>query len=87
VLAVEVAESSLRFDRGRKGGIYARAGLQDYWIVNLIDRVLEVYRDPTADQAARFGWRYGSVVTLTPPADVVPLAFPSITIAVADLFP
>jgi Uma2 family endonuclease len=35
VLVVEVAESSLRFDRRRKGSLYARAGLPDYWIVNL----------------------------------------------------
>ncbi len=45
-LAVEVAESSLEFDRERKGSLYARAGIEDYWIVNLVDRVLEVYRDP-----------------------------------------
>ena len=44
VLAVEIAESSLSFDRRQKGSLYARAGLGDYWIVNLVDRVLEVYR-------------------------------------------
>jgi len=44
VLAVEVAESSLAFDRVHKGSLYARAEIQDYWIVNLVDRVLEVHR-------------------------------------------
>ena len=42
VLIVEVAETSLTFDREHKGSLYARAGVMDYWIVNLIDRQLEV---------------------------------------------
>src|SRR2546430_1233550 len=45
VLVVEVAESSLQLDREHKGSLYARARLDDYWILNLVDRVLEVYRD------------------------------------------
>ncbi len=86
-LAVEVATSSLRLDRHHKGSLYARAGVADYWIVNLIDRLLEVYRDPGPDPSAPYGWRYRSVATLTPPAVVIPLAFPSSPIAVADLLP
>src|SRR6266542_4037817 len=60
-LIVEVADSSLDFDRQQKGSLYARAGVEDYWIVNLIDRVLEVYRDPRQDPMAPHGSRYGSV--------------------------
>src|SRR6266498_1801107 len=45
-LVVEVAEWSLRGDRGDKGSLYARAGIADYWIVNLVDGVLEVLREP-----------------------------------------
>jgi Uma2 family endonuclease len=86
-LAVEVAESSLAFDRRHKGSLYARAGIQDYWIVNLVDRVLEVYRNPGPDPSAVYGWRYRSVATLPPPAVIVPLAFTSSQIAVADLLP
>ena len=86
-LAVEVSDSSLAFDRQQKGSLYARAGLEDYWIVNLVDRVLEVYRDPVADVSAAFGWRYRSVVVLTPEDIVVPLAFGAIRISVADLLP
>ncbi len=86
-LAIEVADSSLGFDRRQKGSLYARAGIQDYWIVNLVDRVLEVYRDPAPDPAAPYGWRYRSVTTLVPPAIVVPLAFASSQIVVADLLP
>ena len=64
-----------------------RAVLPAGWIVNLIDRVLEVYRDPRPDPSAPYGWRYGSVQTLTPSAVVVPLALPSAQLAVADLLP
>jgi Uma2 family endonuclease len=45
-LLVEVADSSLDFDRLQKRPQYAAAGIPEYWIVNLIDRHLEVYRDP-----------------------------------------
>ena len=86
-LVVEVAESSLHFDRTRKGSLYARAAVPDYWIVNLIDGVVEVYRDPEPDASAVFGWRYRSVTRLAPPATVVPLAFSGGRIAVADLLP
>jgi Uma2 family endonuclease len=86
-LAVEVAETSLEFDRERKGSLYAQAGIQDYWIVNLVDRALEVYREPEPDPTARYGWRYRSVTSLTPESSVVPLAFASSRIVVADLFP
>ena len=87
VLTIEVAESSVSFDREHKGSLYARAGLQEYWIVNLVDRVLEIYRDPAPDAAAMYGWRYHSVTTLTPPAVVAPLAFVASRIAVSDLLP
>lgn len=86
-LAVEVSDSSLHFDRHQKGSLYARAGIEDYWIVNLVDRVLEIYRDPIPDPSALYGWRYRSVITLVPPAVAVPLAFASSRIAVADLLP
>jgi Uma2 family endonuclease len=87
VLLVEVADSSLDFDRQRKGSLYARAWIEDYWIVNLVDHVLEVYRNPGADESAYYGWRYRLVTTLAPPAAASPLAFPSIQIAVSDLLP
>jgi len=46
-LVVEVADASLEFDRTMKKAIYGQAGIPVYWIVNLIDRRLEVYCDPT----------------------------------------
>jgi Uma2 family endonuclease len=87
VLIVEVAESSLRLERSEKGSLYARARVPDYWIVNLVDHVLEVYRDPAPDAGAPYGWRYGSVVTLGAGDVVVPLATPASPIPVADLVP
>jgi Uma2 family endonuclease len=46
-LVAEVADSSLGRDRGVKKRIYARAGILVYWIVNLVDKQIEVYTDPT----------------------------------------
>lgn len=86
-LAIEVAESSLEFDRQHKGSLYARAGLDDYWIVNLVERVLEVYRDPEPDASALHGWRYATVAVLPREAIVTPLAWPAIDIPVATLLP
>ena len=60
VLILEAAESSLALDREIKGSLYARAQIADYWIVNLVDHVLEVYRDPEAAPASPYGWRYAS---------------------------
>lgn len=46
-LVAEVADTSLRRDRGRKKHIYAKASMPVYWIVNLVDQRIEVYTDPT----------------------------------------
>jgi Uma2 family endonuclease len=85
-LVVEVSESSLAFDRGHKGSVYARAGILDYWIVNLVDRVLEVYREPAPDATAPFGARYARHEVIGPSAEVSPLAAPQARIRVRDLF-
>ena len=87
VLVVEVAESSLQLDREHKGSLYARARLDDYWILNLVDRVLEVYRRAVRDPSAPFGWRYASREVFGPEASVAPLAAPSAGIVVSDLLP
>ena len=77
-LVIEVADSSLDFDTNEKRLLYARAGIRDYWVVDVNGRRLLVYRDPQAgDYAIRqtFG-----------PADIVsPLAAPAATVRVADL--
>ena len=86
-LVIEVAESSLQFDRVTKGSLYARTTIADYWIVNLVDRVVEIYRDPTADLTAPFGWRYASVERSRPPAVLTLLGVPATPVPVAALLP
>ena len=86
-LVVEVAESRLAFDREHKGSLYARARLEDYWLVNLVDRVLEVYRRPVPDPASPFGWRYASKEVLSTESFVELLAAPGTRILVSDLLP
>jgi Uma2 family endonuclease len=48
-LLVEVSEATLRQDRGEKRTAYARAGIAVYWIVNLVNRQIEVYTRPTKE--------------------------------------
>jgi Uma2 family endonuclease len=87
LLVVEVAYSSLAHDREVKGPIYARARIADYWIVNLVDAVLEVYRDPAPEPHSKTGWAYRSKQTLAKSDRVRPLAAPSTELAVSDLLP
>jgi Uma2 family endonuclease len=87
VLVVEVSDSTLAYDRKRKASLYARAGIADYWIVNLVDKQLEVRRDPRPDPSQHYGHGYASLTILVPPAVVNPLAAPQVSLAVADLLP
>jgi Uma2 family endonuclease len=87
LLVAEVSDSSLSYDRSTKASLYAAAGIADYWIVNLVQRQLEVYRDPVADAAQPFGFRYGQRTILDPADRVAPLAAPQASVAVADLLP
>jgi hypothetical protein len=56
-------------------------------VVNLVDRVLEVYREPVPDAEAPFGWRYAHREVLTPADTFTPLATPGTMVRVADLLP
>jgi len=87
VLVVEVAASSLAFDREHKASLYARAGRPEYWIVNLIDRVLEIGREPGPEPSAPYGWDYARVDVLGPGERVTALGAPGVGILVADLLP
>jgi Uma2 family endonuclease len=79
-LVIEVAATSLRFDRVAKAGVYAEAGVPDYWVVNLVDGQIEVHREPTPR-----GYRV--VTTYRRGERVALLAFPDITVAVDDVVP
>jgi Uma2 family endonuclease len=86
-LIVEVAYSGLRLARGRKAMVYARAGVADYWIVNLVDRVLEVRREPARPGPARHRWGYASITVLDAGAAIAALGAPASPITIADLLP
>ena len=85
-LVLEVAHASLRADRMLKARLYARAGIGDYWIVNLVDRVLEMHRSPTGPRS-RTRPVYADIRRIDPSASITPLAAPAARIVVADLLP
>ena len=87
VLVVEVSLSSLAFDREHKASLYARAGRPEYWIVNLVDRVIEVRREPVPEPSAPYGWDYAVVDVLGPTERVSALGAPAVQIPVGDLLP
>jgi Uma2 family endonuclease len=86
-LVVEVSESTLSYDRREKASMYAKAGIADYWIVNLQDRQVEVRRNPAADSSQHHGFGYRDSTILKPGDFVSPLAAPQARILVADLLP
>jgi Uma2 family endonuclease len=77
---VEVADTSLEFDRTRKAALYASAGIQEYWVLNLVDRRLEVSRHPE-------GKAYRTHVTYTAEDTVAPLAAPGSRLTIGSLLP
>jgi Uma2 family endonuclease len=79
ILVAEVADSSLATDREQKRLLYAQHGIPEYWIVNLVNGHLEVYRDPAAGD-------YKSKTTLERSGTVTP-PFADTALAVADLIP
>ena len=70
-----------------KGSLYARFGIPEYWLVNLPERVIEVYRDREPEERARFGWRYRPVERYSAGDIIVPATLPGARMAVADLLP
>jgi Uma2 family endonuclease len=79
LLLIEVAESSLVYDRNVKLPNYALAGITDYWIVNLIDEQIEVFRKPS-------GRTYQEETVCRGHAEIHPLALPTATLLVSRLF-
>jgi Uma2 family endonuclease len=79
-LVVEVSDTTLRLDRGRKRTAYARARVTEYWILNLPQRQLEVHRQPS-------GLRYRSITVYVEHESVTPLAAPRASVPVRDLLP
>ena len=80
LLLVEVSDTSLLKDRLRKARLYAEAAVPEYWIVNLVDRALEVHRDPAAGV-------YRTKTTFAPSDTVRPHHAAAASILAADLLP
>lgn len=77
---VEVADTSLAFDRGTKLARYAAAGIPEVWIANLVDSQVEVYDSPV-------GGVYRNVRVFPQDATISPGAFPDVTLAVSEFLP
>lgn len=79
-LLVEVADSTLKQDCELKDKLYARAGIVEYWVLDLPNRQFHLFRDPTPAGYARH-------LVLSEPNSVSPLAFPKIAIALSAILP
>ena len=77
-LIVEVADSTLRTDCGIKATIYAQSGIADYWVLDVNNRQLHVFREPGQDG-------YQSIVVLGDDASISPLQFPDFSFMVRDM--
>ena len=82
LLVVEVAQTSLEYDREVKALLYARAGIPEYWIVNLDAQCIEVYRDP-APMGEGFGYRSRRIYMKG--EQIAPLQKPEASVSVDEL--
>ena len=81
LLLIEVADSSLAFDSGRKAARYAAAGISEYWIANLRTGEVIVHTEPTDNDG------YASIHTVPAGGALSPQAFPDLTLSLADYMP
>lgn len=86
-LVVEISDTTLSYDRNRKASLYARFAIQEYWILNLKKRTLEVYRRPAEDENTFYGFSYAEKTTFSEMQQVSPLANTQAKIKVADILP
>ncbi len=86
-LLVEVSASTLAFDTTEKAEMYATAGVPEYWVLDVENRQLHVFRDPAPLQAELEVTAYRTRLTLAPADRVSPLAAPNASILVSDLLP
>jgi Uma2 family endonuclease len=77
---IEVSDSSLAFDCGTKATAYAKANIQEYWVLDVQDRKLTVMQSPQAGE-------YQSQVVLTEEMPIAPLAFPDYQVEIRDMLP
>ncbi|WP_293149880.1 MULTISPECIES: Uma2 family endonuclease [unclassified Microcoleus] len=77
-LIIEVADTTLRTDLGIKATIYALSGIADYWVLDVHNRQLHVFREPSQDG-------YQSIAVLGDDASISPLQFPDVSFMVRDM--
>lgn len=88
LLVIEVSNAeSLAFDRGRKAAYYSEVELPEYWIVNLEDRQIEIYRNPGGDAPTDWGFDYKSVQIARHGDKIAPGLLPEMLTSVDDLLP
>lgn len=87
LLVVEVADTSLYYDTTTKAEEYATAGIPEYWVIDLANRVMRVYRDPVTLPTGLGATAYRTQLTLGPADRVGPLAAPHASVLVSDLLP
>ena len=87
LLVVEIADTSFAYDTGDKASLYAAAGIADYWVIDVNDRRLHLFRDPRPDPAAKYGASFAQVSVLLPADTVAPLAAAAHAVTVGDLLP
>lgn len=87
LLVIEVSDSTLAFDISDKASLYAQGGIEDYWVIDVSNRVLIVHRNPIQDPSARFGARYASVRKIMPGDQVAPAVLPDALIDPAQILP
>lgn len=84
-LVIEVSYTSLAYDRLKKTGLYAGAGVPEYWIVNLVDRCLERHLEPQPDPTAPSGFSYRIRQVYGPSDSIQPVAVPGPPLTVGQL--
>jgi Uma2 family endonuclease len=87
LLVVEVADTTLAYDTTTKAELYATAGIEDYWVLDLNGRQLHVFRDPQSLPTSLGATAYQTHDVLGPNDTVSPLDAPHASIRVADLLP
>lgn len=85
LLALEVSDATLSYDRRTKASAYARAGIAEYWILNVEERQLEIHRGPQQDSAMPLGWGYSVRLVVPERGHAAPLWNPQTSFAVAEL--
>ena len=86
-LVIEISDATLRADQTTKAALYARAQIAEYWIVNLVERTLEVRRQPSPLEAELLGHGYRSTQILLPGESIAPVGAPGVQIEVNELLP